>query len=469
MIMLFQLSMLFVLSTARLRIMSLMAMLFVLTLSMHATQAAASEEMDCTSASPTLQRMNSDSSAKSSKSGKSPAQNLLISTQSAEGEALEDNPTQKEISPDSVAASLFCHFDLSSSSSASATPPPIPPHVYGTLFHALQTTVDQHFAAISFEELSTSYPDSVRMLSSFPDDKQSCMARFCLSFAYYAEISDNALAQLMHALRPETLLCQFSDSYDPAMTFPNNADAYRALKNTMRHAPRPVDVGTIYEIYNFAPALFHDGSYIRDKSSLDEKISIIRNFIYPHPHFEMLQRWNRELILLACPKDRLTTISAANSDYLRSIPTVDEYRCMACDFGYLATYATSNINKAMIKNWLVEHKATPTLRHAIVEQTAILMNQPDSHTTKINTALDSHSTNPLDFMLLDPMCQPTDILEALYQTTANRTDLQEDTKIAMQWNVVWHVKAIKTAAKSMSDSEVAVKIKETSDKFSHSL
>jgi hypothetical protein len=127
----------------------------------------------------------------------------------------------------------------------------------------------------------------------------------------------------------------------------------------------------------------------------------------------------------------------------------------------------------MIKNWLIEHKATPTLRHAIVKQTMALMNEPifagKIPSTQRGAALAiyarQHNLSGLDYVQLDPMCQPTDILEALYQTTANRNGLLEGDKIAMQWEIVCHAKAIKAAAGNISDSDVAIKIKEISDKY----
>ena len=452
MIMLFQLSLFFPSPTTCIRIIRLSAVIVMLALSIQMTSAVTTEEEIESPTQPLkLRRMNSDSSTTSLKSGRSPAQNLLIATQSPKGEALEDNHEQKKISPDTVAASLFRDFDLSSPPSSvysASAAPSISPHIYETLFAAFQTAIDQHTTTISYAELFLNYPHSARALRSFPKDKQFCMTHFCLSFAFYPEITDDALAELINVLRPETLLGQFADDYITCMTFSNNQRACRALKDTI--APCYVDVETLYVIYNFAPALYYG------HAALDDKISIIDNFIRPHPHFELLQRWG---------------IDKRNEDYLRSIPTVDEYRCMACDFGCLATYATSNMNKAMIRNWLNEHKATPTLRHAIVEQTVTLMNQPifagkipsNERGAALAMKMADEHVSALDYVPLDPMCQPTDILEALYQTTASRTDLPEDGKIAMQWEVVRYAAAIKSAAAgSMSDTDVAGVIKRVS-------
>ena len=90
------------------------------------------------------------------------------------------------------------------------------------------------------------------------------------------------------------------------------------------------------------------------------------------------------------------------------------------------------------------------------------MNQPDFYVKKIKAALDPRNTNHLDFMSLDPMCQPTDILVALYHTTAGRDDLSESEKIAAQRVITQRVATMKAEAGSMSDSDVALKIREIS-------
>ena len=359
---------------------------------------------------------------------------LRIMTWSSGGMPL-NNKVNQEISPDTVASSVLFP-ELSSPTIVGA--PAASDYACHMFLLGFQTTIDQHSEMVMQEDLEKKYCKSVRMLDGFPPEKQLIAARFCLSFSDCTEMHDAALAELMNVLRPEILLGQSADRCIEKMMFQKNKEACCALKDSVRRCTTHVSAEELYEIYELAPALFYD------HRAFVEKMNIIDGLIHPHPHFESLSSWGQTETI---------------TQYLKSLPTLMEYKNMARDFQCLANYAISNMNKAMISNWLIEHKGTPKLRSAIVEQTASLMNQPDFKNKKLSIESGAalairkmqRDSGYLDEVVLDPKCRPTDILEAIHQITARRNNLTDEEKIALQWEAINSV----TGITGLSDSAIA--------------
>ena len=220
-------------------------------------------------------------------------------------------------------------------------------------------------------------------------------------------MADRVLAELISVLRPDVFAGEAALTIINDMRYVPNRDACLALYATLIEPRRQNSyhvVGSVehsipsasefYELYDLVPVLLYEERSVR---KITDITSVLENLIqYPFD----FSGWHRTSDL---------------DCYLQLIPTPLEQREIARDMTIICTPETSDMNRAMIRNWLTETKSFPLWRRETVKQAVYLMNE---HSVEMN----KHH-------------QPTVILQAL-ERASNIHGFSQNDRICYQQGII---------------------------------
>ena len=296
------------------------------------------------------------------------------------------------------------------------------------LFNAFQETDNQHHIgdSLTLEQVKHYYPHAVHMLSLVPSEQQLVVAKFATianlfhnafhAGSEYLERADCVLAELISVLRPDVFAGESALTIINGMTHVPNRDTCLALhailtksrrQDAYHHAEGEVhpipSTFEFYELYDLVPVLLYER---RSAQRIPDIMSALQSLVqYPFD----LSGWHQTSDL---------------DFYIKSIPTPLEQREIARDMKIICTPETSDMNRAMIRNWLTETKFFPLWRRETVRQAAQLMNTYSANVRKS----EPH--------------QPTEILQALEKASnireraSNIRDFSQDDCIRYQQRII---------------------------------
>ncbi len=312
------------------------------------------------------------------------------------------------------------------------------------LFSAFQETENQHYSgkSLTFMRVIDYYPRSTQMLGNIPVDQQLVIAKFSIimnmfhtAFRVEKDLlkqADHVLAELITILRPDVFAYESAIHAINSMTYTPNKEACLALHTAFTESRRqstfqymdnasrlPLTPAEIYELYDLVPVLLYKSQGIH---VITDKTLVIHQLIHYPINF---YGWEK---------------TASLESYLASIPTPYEHREIARDMKEICSPATSDMNRAMIKNWLIETKSSPVRRRETVKQASQLMNKQQFEAKE------------------DSRYQPSDILQALERSSELHAS-SEEKRIAYQQHITQTVSTLLLQTTShATDTEIAVLI-----------